>query len=244
MVNRRLKLSAMQCESLRFNAFDSIRITIASSSIVINLTYSGRLTLTLSYDVWFVTMYEDSRWFTNHLKMVCKLPQNHFRLIRESTKITPKQFQTDLRITENHQESPRITSKQFQTDLWTTKSHWESPQKCFQTDSQIIENCPKHVFRVVCESPQNNFTVVHKSLRIKPKCFQSVSQMTKNHQELLRITPKQFQSDSRINENHPKMFSDWFTNQESLRIAENNFKMVCKSLRIAPKMFSKWLMNH
>ena len=58
--------------------------------------------------------------------------------------------------------------------------------------TEIIENCPKNDFRVVCESlkivkkhresPQNNFRLIHKSPRI-----------AENHRE-----------STRINENHVK----------------------------------------
>ena len=99
-----------------------------------------------------------SEWFANH---------------QESARIAPKQFQTHLQITKNHQESLRITENHPKMISEWFENHWESPRiapKQFQTDSRITKN--------------------HREL--PQKWFHSGSRITENHWESLRIAPKQF----------------------------------------------------
>ena len=147
-------------------------------------------------------------------------------------------------------------------------NHRESSPKIFQCVLQITKNCPKEIsewFAIHRESPQRNFRVVPKSLRITPKKFQSSLQITENHpwetlewfenhwelppkkfqsclanhQRITANPPKKFQTGLQITKNHSKEISEWFANH-----LQEISPDLCESPRIIPKEISEIFANH
>ena len=133
-----------------------------------------------------------SKYFVENHDIILKikhhqeLPQNNFRLICESLRITPQIISEWFA---NHWKLPRITPKTISD--WFA-NHWELPQKRFQNGSQITENHLKTIsvwfanhwelprisenhpkkfrltnhwelMRIIKNCPKNDFRVVHKS---------------------------------------------------------------------------------
>ena len=145
-----------------------------------------------------------------------ELPLQKFRVVYETLRITPKEIQNGLWITENQQ---RITPKIFRVVCESPKIAENHPQKSrvVHKSLRITKNCPK------------KFRVAHESLRINENCPQKIQSglwSIKNHEESLRITPqktrvvckssgitpKKLQSGLQNTKNHwelPKKISDW-----------------------------------
>ena len=145
-------------------------------------SYSRRLTLPLSHHVWFVRIHEDSWWFTNHFRKVCKSlrfpkihsritsewfanhqgwPQNHFRMVRHSP-------QNHLEWFMNYWDSMRFTPDSFQNGSRFTPiiSEWfEIHQDLAQNHFRMVRDSQIHMKMVrsyLFNGPQPNDTYILK----------------------------------------------------------------------------------
>ena len=165
MVNQRLKLSAIQCESLRFNSCDSM----SHYRIFINLMYSERLTLPLSHRMVHESLRTSpkiSEWFKNH---------------QDSPRIAPKKIQSGSQITKNspkknsgwsadHQELLQKCSEWF-------ANHWESPPKNW-ISSWITKNHIKTIRSYIFNGPRPNDTDSCFCLQFQSFSFSSLAPIT------------------------------------------------------------------
>ena len=156
-------------------------------------------------------IYSDSHWFCKSFSFSHSVKPtgiDHTAVLADSN-----QFQTCLRITENHQESPRINFRliwELPRSLWINENQ-------FQTYSRITEN---H-----WESLWINFRLIQESLRITKNQWESISDVFENHQESHRINFRLIWESPRIAENQWESLSDWSENQqESSRIIENHWE--------------------